>query len=182
MTRFPICRQDAQAMSEFTLNNFVASNSPLHESLHQIDMPQSENMRALVTIWENRPPDGLVVGRDIPSRAIARVLSHILLWEPIEDGVDLVLRLCGEGMRLRFGADAVGKRFSELIAPEVVPFFRDLGKRMLDEERCASFDIRLKRRVAVDGRNELHFELVIFPVWSPDRKARWFLNGISYFL
>jgi hypothetical protein len=169
-------------MSEFTRNNFVASNAPLHECIHQIDMPQSGNMRALVAIWKNKPPDGLVVGRDIPSRAIARVLSHILLWEPLEDGTDLVLRLCGEGMRLRFGADAVGKRFGELIAPEVVPFFRDLGNRMMDEELCASFDIQLMRKVAIDGRNELHFEVVIFPVWSPGRKARWILNGISYFL
>lgn len=169
-------------MSEFTLNNFIASNAPLRESFHRIDMPQREDMRALVTIWENRPSDGLIVGRDIPSRAIARVLSHILLWEPVEDGADLVLRLCGEGLRLRFGDGAVGKRFSELIAPEIAPFFRDLGKGMLAKEYCASFDIRLKRKVAIDGRNELHFELVVFPVWSPDRKARWFLNGVSYFL
>ncbi len=169
-------------MSEFTQNNFDATNLPLQESFRQIDMPQSENMRVLVALWENRPPDGLVVGRDIPSRAIARVLSHILLWEPVDDCADCILRLCGEGMRLRFGAGAVGKRFSELIAPEVVPFFLDIGKRMLEEERCAAFDIRLKRKVAIDGRNELHFELVIFPVWSSDRKSRWFLNGISYFL
>ncbi len=163
-----------------TLHEFAAA--PIEECYHPIERPQNAKLRDLVALWHKRPPDGFEIGRDIPSRRFAPLLSHILFWEPIDGGVDYTLRLCGEALHLRFGDDAVGKRFTELVAPEVVPAFLEAGRRMLTEDRCACFDMNLVRQEPVEGRFKLHFELVVFPVWAHGRTGRWILNGTYYFL
>lgn len=169
-------------MTVYSLYDFEASDVPILEWARPIERPQNAKLRALLALWHDRPSDGFESGRDVPSRRFAPLLSHILLWEPIDGGADYVLRLCGEGLRLRFGDGAVGKRFQDVIGPEVVPAFLDIGRKMLAKDSVACFDMNLMRKEPVDGRSELHFELVIFPIWSHNRTDRWILNGAYYFL
>lgn len=169
-------------MPVHTLHDFASSDARLEESYRQIERPQHPELLELFAQWDERPSDGFEIGRDIPSRRFAPLLSHILFWEPIENGADYRLHLCGEALRLRFGDDAVGQRMKDLIDPAVAPFFFQVGRTMLAEDRCACFDMKLLRKEPVEGRSELHFELVIFPVWSHGRTNRWILNGIYYFL
>jgi hypothetical protein len=163
-----------------TLHEFAAA--PIEECYRPIERPQHAELRKLLALWDKRPADGFEIGRDIPSRRFAPLLSHILFWEPIDGGADYRLHLCGEALRLRFGDDAVGRHLTELISPEVVPFFLDTGRAMLAADGCACFDMQLVRQEPIEGRAELHFELVIFPVWSHGRTGRWILNGTYYFL
>jgi hypothetical protein len=163
-----------------TLHEFAAA--PIEECYRPIERPQHAELRKLLALWDKRPADGFEIGRDIPSRRFAPLLSHILFWEPIDGGADYRLHLCGEALRLRFGDDAVGRHITELISPDVVPFFLDTGRTMLAADRCACFDMQLVRQEPIEGRAELHFELVIFPVWSHGRTGRWILNGTYYFL
>jgi hypothetical protein len=162
------------------LHEFAAA--PIEECYRQIERPQHAELRKLLAMWDKRPADGFEIGRDIPSRRFAPLLSHILFWEPVDGGTDYKLHLCGEALRLRFGDDAVGKSIKKLIAPDVVPFFLDTGRTMLAEDRCACFDMNLVRREPIEGRRKLHFEMVIFPVWAHRRTNRWILNGTYYFL
>lgn len=167
-------------MSASTLHEFAAA--PIEECYRRIERPQHAELRKLLALWDKRPADGFEVGRDIPSRRFAPLLSHILFWEPIDGGADFRLHLCGEALHLRFGDDAVGKRFTELIAPEIAPAFLEGGRRLLTEDRCVCFDMNLVRQEPVEGRHKLHFEMVIFPVWAHGRSGRWILNGTYYFL
>ncbi len=153
----------------------------LHEGFRPIEQPQNERLRQLLALWHDRPEDGLIIGRDIPSRRFAPLLSHILLWEPIDDGANYRLKLCGDALRRRFGNNAVGKLFTDLIDPQIVPAFLAGGKAMLAKDDHICFDMHLVRDEPVEGHSELHFELVIFPVWSRHRAGRCLLNGIYYF-
>jgi hypothetical protein len=153
----------------------------IRETYRKIDAPQQKPARDLVAFWQERPADGLVVGRDIPSRKMAAHLAHVLLWEPTPDGRDMLLNLAGEALRVRFGGNAIGRKFSELLDPDIVPAFLECGRSFLSEEACACFDFWLQRQNALDGVANLHFELVAFPVWSPGRLGRWILNGLYYF-
>lgn len=155
--------------------------SNLSERYEPVDVPQHEPAQALVDFWNRRPEDGIQVGRDIPSRKIARLLSHVLIWETLAGGEDYRLHLIGETVRLRFDGDARGHRLRELLAPGVVPFFIETGRMMLAKDICRCFDMHVSRQEPIDGQKELHFELVVFPVWSPDRKSRWIFNGLFYF-
>lgn len=169
-------------MSDLCREEFAATNAALTECFRLIERPQHRDLQILVQLWQDRPEDGFEIGRDIPSRRFAPFLSHILFWEPLPDGSNWTLRLCGEALRLRFGDNAVGKHISELIAPEVLPHFLDMGKRMRSMDFCDCYDMHLLRREKVEGLNELLFELVAFPVWSRGRTSRYVLNGIFYFL
>lgn len=154
----------------------------LHEGFHAIDQPQNASLRQLLALWHARPEDGLEIGRDIPSRSFAPLLSHILFWEPIDGGANYRLKLCGEALKLRFGNNAVGMLFTDLIAPEILPSFLEGARTMLARDCHICFDMHLVRDEPLEGRSKLHFELVIFPVWSQHRAGRWLLNGIYYFL
>jgi hypothetical protein len=154
----------------------------IQENFERIEAPQSETLQALLELWKTRPQDGFEIGRDIPSRAFAPFLSHILLWEPMEGTTDYRLHLCGESLRLRFGNNPVGKSFSQLVAPEAVPHFLEAIKSVLAKDLYSCFNIHLSRSAPIDGRRQLDFELLTFPVWSPRRTARWILNGVHYFL
>lgn len=169
-------------MSELDLTTFANSDAALTECARRITVPRTPALQDLIKLWHARPADGFEIGRDIPSRAFAPFLSHLLFWAPMVGGNDLVLRLCGEALRLRFGDDAIGKRFSEVIGADVAPYFLTEGKQHLTDESYVCFDMRLLRKEPIEGRSELHFELVIFPVWAQQRSERWILNALYYFL
>lgn len=168
-------------MNGNTVQRTFPLGSELAESFHRIDMPRQKGACELVDFWNARPEDGIEVGRDIPSRKVARFLSQILIWQPIPGEADMRLHLAGEALRLRFGGNAVGGRFSELVDSKIVPFFLSRVGAMQAQDTCACFDMHLSRPYPVEGRKDLHFEMVVFPVWSPGRTGRWILNGLFYF-
>jgi hypothetical protein len=126
--------------------------------------------------WAARPSDGIVIGRDIPSRPIAHLLSHIVIYQPVEDRSDLKVHLAGTAVRFRFSRDITGAMMSELFGPEDFPVrFRTLMEVIdKDEPRRACITH------TAGGIEVFRLELLMIPVWSPGRSTRWAASFCFY--
>jgi hypothetical protein len=142
-----------------------------------IAKPRHKDSEKLLAFWSGRAPDGIVMGRDVPSRAIAPILSHIVVWEPLEDLSDMRIRLAGAALARRFPGDLRGRLMSELFQPA------DFAVRL--PESLAVIDsgtpLILDSRVVSGTIERIHLEVVVLPILSPDRKRGWLLTGTSYF-
>jgi hypothetical protein len=137
--------------------------------------------RQLIDFWRQREAGGgFVVGRDVPSCALKRVLYNLALFEPIEeDGkiVDFRARLAGDGLRLRFGRDIAGERMSKMFSRQ--EFDAHLARTLDSLARGEPALVRseLRRGTLVERR----LEVVVLPVWNQKKTERWVLVGIFYF-
>lgn len=127
--------------------------------------------------WEQRPADGIVIGRDVPSRAIARLLSQIVVYRPIDGGRDFVVHIAGDSVRRRFSADITGKKLTELFPPEECPIRSGTLVEAMERNE--------PRMVTIGHSNGsleiLRLELLILPALSPDRSEMWPLIFCFYF-
>lgn len=132
---------------------------------------------AALRFWNSRPQDGIVVGRDIPSRAVAKLLSRLIVYQPIVGEADFKVHLAGTSIRRRFGRDITGERMSEVFVPEEFPVrYETLVDGLKnDEPRMASI---VHRAGSVDI---LRLELLMLPAWSSDHSERWPLVICFYF-
>lgn len=132
--------------------------------------------KKLLAFWEARSEDGIVMGRDVPSRAIAPLLSHIAVWEPVDEGRNMKIRLAGEAMHRRFPGDLRGLLMSELFASN---FADHLGnaRRVLE----TGLPLILDARMSYGNIEKLHLEVVLLPVVAPARNGLWVLTGGFYF-
>jgi hypothetical protein len=139
--------------------------------------PTHLGAQELLAFWNARPSDGIVIGRDVPSRQIANILSHIAIYEPVSGRHDLKVRLAGNSVCSRYGCDIKGKLMSELFDPN--DFHHHLRKTLevLDNDAPLILDSHL-----ISGSVErLHAEVVVMPVWPADRSGKWVLAGFFYF-
>jgi len=142
-----------------------------------IPAPRHQGAKKLLAFWNTRPAGGIVVGRDVPSRAIASLLSHIVVWEPLEDNSDMKVRLAGAALSRRFPGDLKGRTMSDLFPAE--QFRRTLteSKQVFESGKPLVLDSQVMR-----GTIEvLHLEVVLLPIRSPDGKRPWLLSGVFYF-
>ena len=142
-----------------------------------MDVPTHPKAKKLLAFWNEHAADGIVVGRDVPSRAIADILSNISIDEPIDGGSDYRVRLAGSSMSARFGRDITGMRMSEMFPPD--EFQRHLATRRatIETGKPIIFSARLSEGVV----ERLHLEAVHLPVLAPDRVTKWVLVGVFYF-
>lgn len=157
----------------------VTLGSAIQETFWCIDHPQHSLARELVAVWDERPDDGLQLGRDIPSRKMARTLANLLIWEPVEDGNDFRLFLMGEVLRFRFGGNATGRYMSELLDPEIYTAFQMYCRTMLSQDNCDCFDVKLSQDASRYALQAQEFELVMMPIYSRTR-SRLVLTGSFY--
>ena len=139
--------------------------------------PTHPDAQELLAFWNARPADGIVIGRDVPSRKIANLLSHIAIYEPVRERRDFKVRLAGNSVRGRFGGDIKGKLMSELF--DAGAFHHHVSKTLevLDNDAPMILDSHLVSGVV----EKLHTEVVIMPVWPSDRSSKWVLAGFFYF-
>jgi hypothetical protein len=127
--------------------------------------------------WENRPADGIVIGRDIPSRAIATLLSHVVIYQPDEGRRDLRVHLSGTALRARFARDITGLMMSNLFGPDDFPVrfntMMDVIDRDITRMACITH--------TVGDIEVFRLELLMLPVWSPDLRERWAAAFAFYF-
>ena len=134
--------------------------------------------RLLFDNWRKLHADsGFVVHRDVPSRALASVLRNLVVYEPVEQGRDFRARLAGSALIRRFDCDITGLKLSELFDPATFQTHRKMMQRVIDTGEHAALDIHL----LVQGRSQLHFEVLCLPVLSPDRTEAWPLIGLFYY-
>lgn len=139
------------------------------EAVHQ-------GARHLLACWQAREQEGcFTVGRDIPSRELARVLGGVALFQPVPPD-DFVVRLAGEAMRRRYGRDVSGARLSDLLdAPR---FARESAhwRALLEDARPFIEEVR----VMEDGRVALCYESLALRVLAADGVTPWVMTGIFF--
>ena len=152
------------------------ASSAIHDRYAIVEAPSHPDALKLLAFWDARPADGIVMGRDIPSRAVARLLSGILISEPIDGRSDFRVRLAGASLRKRFGRDVKGLKLSEMFSP--AEFQDHLKTGLMAIESCKPFVI--DSRLIAGTVEQMHLEVVQFPVIAPDRKSKWLLVGLFY--
>lgn len=151
-------------------------NGEAHSRYERMDVLTHPQAQIVKRFWDNRPSDGIVVGRDIPSRPIARLLSHIIIYQPLVSG-DLKVHLAGTAIRCRFARDITGDAMSDLFGPEDYPvrYRAVMDVIELGEPRGACITH------TAGGIEVFRLELVTLPVWSPDHSEKWAASFSFYF-
>ena len=120
---------------------------------------------------------GLKLGRDLPAAAVARLMSRLIVFEPVEDNADFRIRLAGTGLLRRFGKDVSGHALSEIYQGGTFTSYSNNLRATLTKNAPLIVEVRI-----TEGPNELfHIEYVFLPVLSYDALATWVVVGVFYF-
>jgi hypothetical protein len=150
----------------------------LHDNFAIIAVPRHPDSEKLIAFWNLRAPDGIVMARDVPSRKISHLLSHVIVWEPSADRSNMKVRLAGAALQRRFSGDLKGRMMSDLFPP--ADFRSHLREALSVIESGAP--LVLDSHVFCGNIEQLHLETVLLPIVSPDRAQCWLLAGCFYFL
>lgn len=149
----------------------------LHDEFRSIETPTHPLAVKFLAFWKSRPADGIVIGRDVPSRRIANILSNVILFEPVNGFRDLRVRLAGVAIRHRLDGDIKGKLMSQLFPPEEFRQHIKTAPQVIETNTPLIIDSRLNR----GSVEKLHLEVVVLPVFAPNRTDKWILAGYFYF-
>ena len=154
-----------------------ARHAPIVTQTHTLrPAPVHRGARLLLETWRAREAeDRFTVGRDVPSRALARVLSGLVLYEPLRTG-DFRVRLAGHASRRRFGRDVTGESLSRLMDTE--QFARQAAP--MRALLATGEPMVMEVRVTEDDRLTLCYEQVMLRVFAPDGKTPWVLSGMFF--
>lgn len=145
----------------------------------EIQSPTHPDLVVLSSFWEARADkDGVVIGRDLPSRPIARLLRNLIVVEPDSDHQDYRVRLAGSASLRRFGRDISGERISEHFGSVDFVSRRD-QMRMVQRTGKPIF---CRGKVFRHETMVIDLEFAILPATSPDGTSRWIVVGLFYFL
>ena len=139
--------------------------------------PEHSSSRVLIDYWKScEERGGMRLGRDIPNRAIAKVLAYVAITEPVDDWRDGRMRLVGSALANRFGRDITGVLISELFVYDDPLMLAAMlgGAKMAATRRRPGI---ATDRVLLDGREQMRNEVIVLPVDSPDSSATWALTG-----
>jgi len=166
---------------DVVLGQPVLNPTPQYRYVRKV-CPTANHPRSLelMSCWrELEARDGMRMGRDIPSRALVKLLPHILVTEPVDDWKDARIRLAGTALIERFGRDIAGTLVSETYTQDVdgAALFLKLGARAAHSREPGVVDTR----IFVDGIEIMHLEIVLLPIYSPDGAGIWNLVGAFRF-
>lgn len=140
------------------------------------DAPSHSGAELAHQNWRDKHANGgFVVGRDLPSRALAGVLRNLAIYEPVDDGADFRLRVAGTALVRRYGCDVTGLLLSQLYEPRAFERQQEQIAKVQQGEPLFC-DVRITR----GGRLQLHYELLLLPVRSADFSQSWVLGGFFY--
>lgn len=145
----------------------------LHETRHRKTWPAHRGARQLLAVWQARQGD-FVVGRDVPSREMARLLSGLAIFQPILNG-DFRVRLAGQAMRRCHGRDVTAEKLSDLAGADFAGRSR-LWREVMDSAQPLIEEVRLTQ----DGHTRLCYESVALRVFAPDEITPWVMTGIFF--
>jgi hypothetical protein len=159
------------------LEDANSGSAGIQTEYRPIAAPVHPEAAKALAFWDARPADGIVIGRDVPSRAIASMLSHIIVHEPINGGSDLKVRVAGTAIRKRFGRDITGETLSRLFPTPAFPHRLKSVLTAIETGAPQFADCQL----STGSLEILHSELVILPVFAPDRVRKWTLSIVFFF-
>ena len=156
----------------------VDSRAPdYRECCTRLDAPRHPGAGLVLRVWQERvAAGGFLVGRDVPSRALSRVLHNLAVYEPVDSARDIRVRLAGTTFYRRFGRDVTGARFSELFGSAAFAQNRDL---LIGTIESGSPTVLAIERTQ-GSRTPMRTECLLLPVLSPDRAAHWILAGLFF--
>lgn len=143
-----------------------------------ISVPAHPDAAELLAYWhacEER--GGMRLGRDIPARAIARLMSKLSVLEPVGEQRDFRFRLAGSGWLRRFGRDITGQLLSELYTGASLDHYLDGLHAVLATRRPNIVDVRVTSRLL----EMHHMEYVELPVANAEGDRLWVLCGAFHF-
>jgi hypothetical protein len=158
-------------------DNVDPLTADLREAVSPIPAPVHFGARLLYAHWRDlQKHDGLVVGRDVPSRHLSGILRNLAVFEPIDDLQDFRARLAGTAFLRRFGRDITGLKLSEVFLKTGFDTHRNSMAEIVRSRIPLTFDVKVQR----GDRVFLKFEALRLPVFSPDRSGIWVLSGLFY--
>lgn len=169
------------------MSDYVVLGQPVHRPSPEFQYPKAvltapehPSSAALIEIWRaHEATGGMRMGRDIPSRALAKFLPNIVIAEPKADWSDAHIRLAGSVLTERFGRDITGVQLMELYRADPQGGAMLLGgARQADETRKP---VLLGTRVLAGSMEVMRFEVVAVPVYAPEGVRHWILVGTFRF-
>jgi hypothetical protein len=160
----------------------IASTEPVtgqnvEMTFSERDAPSHEGVKELVAYWNERRKSGeFVMGRDVPSRAIARLMKNLVVFEPVDGGRDFRFRLVGAVLNERIGRDITGMLITEVYGEAAVKDFMAALNKALATGRPVFHESRA-RGVFEDVRTA---DAVALPMKAPDGVTTWLLNGVFF--
>lgn len=153
-----------------TAPDFQARNALIEE-------PHHPGAKQTFEVWRERMAQGgFIVGRDIPSRALASVLRNLAVYEPFESGEDFRIRIAGTAFFRRYGYDVTGRRLSELFEGALFERIRDGVNAMFETKQPVSIAVEHEQ----GDRKPLRFEILFLPVTAPGHAGQWALVGMFF--
>ena len=163
--------------NEVVLGRPVLNQLPVHRFVRTVlDRPNHPNAQALLEFWrEHEKAGGIRMGRDIPSRALAKFLPNIIIAEPLNNWADARIRLAGTAFMERFGRDVAGELTSHLYAddPDGAALLLKLARQAAEIRKPGMIDLRIR----ADEIEVFHIETVLLPIFAPDGATCWALVG-----
>ena len=140
--------------------------------------PALEGSIQLIKYWREKDSSGgLVVGRDIPSKAISSILSSLIVYEPISDFADFRVQHAGTRNFSHYDGDVTGKLMSELFDAEAFKHNSAMARGVMLSHKMMIFEADLSQL----GITRRTYEVVLLPVLAPDKSSPWMLCGIFRF-
>jgi hypothetical protein len=147
------------------------------ESATALAKPVHYGSRLMFDYWSDRAADGgLIVGRDVPSRALSPIMRNLAVYEPVDDLADFQIRLAGAIHLRRHNRDITGERLSKIFSGPSLERRLAILREVMRSALPAIHDIKVPQ----SARSPLHFEAIVLPVLAPDRHTRWLRSGMFF--
>jgi hypothetical protein len=138
-------------------------------------LPCHLDSRRLLELWRERGV--LVVGHDIPSRRMTRLLPNLALCDYRAARSDFRIRLAGFGLIRRFGKDISHHYLSEVLSEDEHECLRSAMMRVRD----IGAPVFIDAKIHTQDRQMLHFETTLLRVFAADRSTPLVLAGMFFF-
>ena len=143
-----------------------------------LNEPVHPDARLLLGYWrEHAHTGGLVVGRHIPSRRLAKLLENLALYEYCTQSDDFRVRLAGFSLVRRFGSDITGRCLKEVLPRDDHARHRAALLSVLETGVPLSLDVKIKS----PDRPLMHFEILALRATASDGCTALLLSGQFYF-
>jgi hypothetical protein len=157
--------------------NLVHSGRNLRE--FRTPIPEPTHFAAKVLLeqwWDRQSRGGIVMGRDLPSRALSCVLRNLAVYEPVDLGHDYRVRLAGSAFRRRFAREIGGLRLSEFVSQDDFEEYRSNLSKAIVVGAPIIHDVRIAR----GDKTLAEFETLHLRILAPRGTASWVLGSVFF--
>jgi hypothetical protein len=138
--------------------------------------PNHPDGRRLLDLWQERS-GALVVGRDIPSRRLSRLLPNLALCDYRAAPGDFRIRLAGFAFIRRFGKDISHHYLSEVLGERD----HECLHSAMTSVRDTGSPVIIEARIHNQAQQMLRFETILLRVLAADRSTPLVLAGMFFF-